>query len=62
MKLIIEKDTEGRLYIYRESEKHFKAVEKGRTGQKVAVDIFDKECNVEHAMEDGTYIVVDINK
>jgi hypothetical protein len=63
MKLIIEKWSDGTIYSYRETEKHFKSVEveRKKRAKKVKIDILDYECNL-HYMEDGTYIVVDIKK
>ena len=47
MRLIIEKGNDGSMYIYRESEKHYRRVERQRANLKrVGKDVIDQECNM----------------
>jgi len=61
MKLIIEKDIDGIVYCYQETEKHFKSVEKERSDSltKLPAKVLDNECNLDSVME-GSYFVFDI--
>ncbi len=57
MKLIIEK-LNGQVFIYRESEKHFKKVEPERGSRLAKLSELDKNCNLDSY--DNCHFVVEI--
>jgi len=61
MKLIIERDNYGDFYIYRETEKHFKRVEKQRANlQQCETSIIDHEC-FNANMPENSYMVFQLD-
>lgn len=65
MKLIVER-TGGTLYVYRESEKHHKAVQENREhgrngGNRLDPSVLDDDCDISNISGDF-YMVFDIKK
>ena len=59
MKLIIEVDHAGRTYVYRETEKHHKVVEKTRSN---LVERTIESCDHECLVSPGEYFVLELVK
>lgn len=59
MKLIIQHDTNGCFYVYRESERQFANVQSQREGMRRKTL---KECSEECELGRGEYIVVELKK
>lgn len=60
MKLIVERDYSGALYIYKETEKHFRKVEKNRAGRRVSFRKTEEECYGAN-LQPGEYIVYQLD-
>jgi hypothetical protein len=61
MKLVIEKDHDGAIFVYKEDEKHHKKVEPSRASRmkRLAVDQLANECGLAH-YPNGVYFVINI--
>ena len=62
MKFIIEKNQDGHIYCYRETEKHFKKAERSRQDHgliQAKLELLDEECDLSH-YDKGIYFVVNL--
>ena len=55
MKTIVE-IINGEVYVYRNTEKHFKKIEKSLTGRRILPGQLDEEC---HISDNSCHIIID---
>lgn len=47
MKIVIEKHTDGTVYVYKNSKKHYKRIKDQIPGRLITVEELNEECNLD---------------